>query len=190
MQRTRPSCPLLALLVVPLFVACGYGDHMSHHDGYYDSSYSPAPTPTVEEAAIDTDRLLDIAPGAGAGVFIEYEAGGTYHLTTSCDVGQGGDCLWDIVVTPLANAALLSVAPLGLESDDSVTLGSGNQVRLVANTGKDFDGFSFQTDPGAAIELDALLDDGPGNRYMFWVGDGALHSGAPSNPIDLVPSAK
>lgn len=192
MQRHRSSYPLLALFAVPLFAACGYGDHMSHHDGYYDTTYGPAPTPTptVEQATIDTDQLLDIEPGAGAGAFIEYEAGGTYHVTTSCDVGQGGDCLWDIVVTPLADAALLSVTPLDLESDDSVTLGSGNQARLVANTGKDFDGFSFQTDPGAAIELDALLDDGPGNRYLFWVGDGALHSGAPSNPIDLVPSAK
>jgi hypothetical protein len=82
------------------------------------------------------------------------------------------------------------VAAFDLESTDSVTLGSGNQVRLVARTGKDFDGFSFQTDPGAAVQIDALLDDAPGNRYLFWVGDGALHSGAPSNPIDLVPSAE
>jgi len=185
----RPSSrPLLALLAVPLFAACGYGDHRSDRDGYSD--YPPPASATIEEATIDTDQLLEIAPGDGAGAFVEYETGGTYHVTTSCDVGQGGDCYWDIVVTPLADAALLSVSPFDLESDDSVTLGSGNQLRLVANTGKDLDGFSFQTEPGAAIELDALLDNGAGNRYLFWVGDGALHSGAPSNPIDLVPSAE
>jgi len=78
--------------------------------------------------------------------------------------------------------------PVDLESDDSLSL-SGNQVRLVASTGQNLDGFTFQTDPGAAIELDALLDDGPANRFLFWAGDGALRSGAPSNPIDLVPSA-
>jgi hypothetical protein len=60
----------------------------------------------------------------------------------------------------------------------------------VSRTGQDLDGFSFQTEPGAPIELDVLLDNGPGNRYLFWVGDGALHSGAPSNPIDLIPSAE
>lgn len=185
----RPSSrPLLALLALPLFVACGYGDHMSRRDG--DPGYPPSSSGNIEEATIDADQLLEIDPGAGAGAFIEYETGGTYHVTTSCDVGQGGDCYWDIVVTPLADAALLSVSPFDLESDDSVVLGSGNQVRMVARTGKDLDGFSFQTDPGAAIEFDALLDDGPGNRYLFWVGDGALHSGAPSNPIDLVPSAE
>jgi hypothetical protein len=188
------SSRLLVLLAVPLFVACGYGDHMSHRDDGYGGSpdYSPTPTPAgkVEEATIDTDQLLDVDPGVGAGAFIEYESGGTYHVTTSCDVELGGSCYWDIVVTPLADAALLSVSPVNLEAEDSVTLGSGNQMRLVAKTGKDFDGFSFQTDPGAAIELDALLDNGAGNRYLFWVGDGALHSGAPTNPIDLVPSAE
>ena len=188
-QLRHSSRPLLGLLAVPLFVACGYGDHRSYRDDYSDY---PPPTSSVniEEATIDTDQLLEIDPGDGAGAFVEYETGGTYHVTTSCDVGQGGDCYWDILVTPLGDASLLSVSPFDLESDDSVVLGFGNQLRMVAKTGKDLDGFSFQTEPGAAIELDALLDDGPGNRYLFWVGDGALHSGAPSNPIDLVPSAE
>jgi hypothetical protein len=190
MLLPRSSRPLLVLLAAPLFVACGYGDHTSYRDGSPDHSPDPAPTGTIEEAIIDADELLDVDPGVGAGAFIEYESGGTYHVTTSCDVEQGGACYWDIVVTTLADAPLLSVSPVNLEAEDSVTLGAGNQLRFVATTGKDFDGFTFQTDPGAAIELDALLDDGPANRYLFWVGDGALHSGAPTNPIDLVPSAE
>ena len=188
MPSSRSWCLLLAL---PLFVACGYGSHTSHDDGY-GSNYPPNPPAQgdIESATIDTDQLLDVEPGAGAGAFIEYDAGGTYHVTTSCDFDQGSACNWDIVVTPLDDAALLGVTPVDLESDDSVTIGSGNQVRLVALTARDFDGFSFQTDPGAAIEVDALLDNGAANRYLFWVGDGALHSGAPSNPVDLVPSAQ
>jgi len=191
MPLSRSSCSLLALLVSPFFVACGYGDHTSYRDGSPD--YSPpgqTPPGQIEEAVIDVDELLDVEPGVGAGAFIEYESGGTYHVTTSCDVEQGGSCYWDIVVTPLVDAAPLSVSPVDLEADDSVTLGAGNQMRLVAKTDDDFDGFSFQTEPGAAIEVDALLDDGAANRYLFWVGDGALHSGAPTNPIDLVPSAE
>ncbi len=189
MPFPRSWCLPLAL---PFFAACGYGDHSMHGDGY-DPNYMPSPAPVqgdIESSTIDADQLLDVEPGAGAGAFIEYESGGTYRVTTSCDVGQGSACNWDIVVTPLDDAALLGVAPVDLESDDTVTIGSGNQLRFVALTGKDFDGFTFQTDPGAAIELDALLDNGAANRYLFWVGDGALHSGAPSNPIDLVPSAE
>lgn len=190
MLLPRSSRPLLVLLAVPLFVACGYGDHTSHRDGSPDYSPEPKPAGKVEEASIDVDQLLDVEPGVGAGAFIEYESGGIYHVTTSCDVDQGGSCYWDIVVTTLNDAALLSVSPVHLEAEDSVTLGAGNQVRFVAKTESDFDGFSFETDPGAAIEVDALLDDGAANRYLFWVGDGALHSGAPTNPIDLVPSAE
>src|SRR3954469_10675498 len=137
---------LCLLVAIPSFVACSYGDHESHYrDGYgYDYSDNPPPAQgDIESAAIDSDQLLDADPGAGAGAFIEYEAGGTYHVTTSCDTGQA--CNWDIVVTPLDDAALLGVSPVDLESDDSVTLGSGNQVRLVAQTGKDFDGFTLQT---------------------------------------------
>jgi len=193
MLLTRFSCSALALLSLPLFVACTYGDHGHDHyyDGYDDSnSYAPPPSTDIEEATIDADQLLDVDPGVGAGAFIEYESGGVYHVTTSCDVASGSDCLWDIVVTPLDSAKIESFAPLDLEKDDSLAFGSGNQLRLVAYTGRDFDGFSFQTDPGAGVQVDALLDDGAANRYIFWVGDGALHSGAPTNPVDLLPSAE
>jgi hypothetical protein len=187
----RSSHLLLALASVPLVVACGYGDH-HHGNGYYDGYYQnpPPSSGTIEQSTIDADSPLDIEAGAGAGVFVEYESGGVYHVTTSCDDAGQGACVWDVVVTALDGASVQSVSPVDLESDDSVSFSAGNQVRLVAYTDRDFDGFTLQTDPGAAIELDALLDDVPANRYMFWVGDGALHSGAPSNPVDLVPSAE
>lgn len=188
MLLARCSRPLFALLVVPLFVACGYGDHISHDDGYSGPSQNPQPSVTVEQSTIDTDQLLKKDKGVSARTYIEYEAGGTYHVTTSCDVGPAGPCYWDIVVTVLGDAALLGVTPFNLEGDDTVTLG-GKQARLVANTSQDLDGFTIQTDPGAAIELDALLDNDAANLYLAWIGDGAIHSGAPSNPIDLVPSS-
>ena len=190
-----PACSsrLLALLLaVPLFVACGYGDHTHDQpfEGYGCGGYgcgAATPSQTIEAATIDTDQLLDVAPGK-AGVFIEYTAGGSYRFTTSCDVVQGNACVWDLLVTPLDGAPVLGVGPVDLESDDSVGIVSGSQARLVAYTGKDFDGFTLQTEPGAVIELDALLDNVAANPFMFWVGDGALHRGAPSNPVDLVPS--
>jgi hypothetical protein len=183
MSLIRSSFPCLILaLAGSLTVACGYGDH---HDGDY---YSPPGV--IEQATIDTDQLLDVEAGEGAGAFIEYESGGTYHVTTTCDLAGEHACVWDIVVTPLDGARVLSLTSADLESDDTVSLSTDDRVRLVARTGTDFDGFSFTTEPGAAIEVDALLDDGAGNRFLFWVGDGAVHGGAPTNPIDLIPSAE
>jgi hypothetical protein len=190
MLSYRASPLVLALLTVAAVLpACGYGDSRRH--GYDDDYYEPAPeqpTGPIEEAIIDADQLLDVEPGEGAGAFIEYESGGTYHVTTSCDVTSGVDCLWDIVITPLDGAPVLNVSPFDLELDDSLTFGEVNRLRLIAYTGDDFDGFTFQTEPGAAVEVDVLLDDGAGNKFLFWVGDGAVHNGAPSNPVELVPS--
>jgi hypothetical protein len=191
MSTLRPRSLIALMLALPA-AACGYGNHDRHHD--YDDDYYPgtggSPSVVVEEATIDVDQLLDVEPGDGAGAFIEYETGGLYHITTSCDAADNGACYWDIVVMPLDDAPVTNVTPRDLEADDSLSFGAGNQLRLVASTGKDFDGFSFQTDPGVAIRIDALLDDAPANPYLFWVGEGALRSGAPSNPIDLVPSAE
>jgi hypothetical protein len=185
--RALPALAFASLLALPL-VGCGYGD--DHHGHYYDDDYDPVTScgDTIEEALIDTDELLDVEAGDGAGAFIEYEAGGTYHVTTSCDADNGGDCLWDIVVTPVGGA-ITSAAPADLEGDDSLSFGSDDQLRLVAETGGDFDGFVIETEPGATLQIDALLDGGCGNGYLFWVGDGALRSGAPSNPMLLTPSA-
>lgn len=192
-QMQKPHSPprwSLLLLAAPL-VACGYGHGHDHDDYYYDDDPGASIyCGDLEEAIIDADQALEVDAGVGAGAFIEYESGGTYHVTTSCDANESGNCFWDILVTPLDDAPVLALSPFDLEGDDSVSVTQGSSVHLVATTGTDFDGFSLQTDPGAAIRFDVLLDEACGNRYLFWVGDGALHSGAPSNPIDLVPSAE
>jgi hypothetical protein len=185
MPLLRRSASVLTLcLAVPLS-ACSYGH--GHDDDYYYGDDEISCGDDIEQSTIDTDELLDVEAGVGAGAFIEYEAGGTYRVTTACDADNGGDCYWDIVVRPL-DGALISAGPIDLESEDSLGFG-GDELRMIAFTGRDFDGFTVQTEAGAGLEVDALLDSSCGNRYLFWVGDGALHSGAPSNPIDLIPSA-
>jgi hypothetical protein len=189
MDLLRFSCPALALFAASLLPACTYGDDRDSGN-YYPDPGGGGGSGTIEQATIDTDQLLDVEPGTGAGVFVEYESGGTYHVTTSCDYTQGVECLWDVVITPLDDAPVTNVSPFDLEKDDTLTFGAVSSLRLITYTTDDFDGFSFQTDPGAAVELDAFLDDGAANKFMFWVGDGAVHNGAPSNPVDLVPSEK
>lgn len=187
MQPPQPSSRWLLALGALALSACGYGRSHGHHDGYQDDGgYFCG---DIEQAVIDTDEILDVQAGDGAGVFIEYETGGVYHVTTSCDAAESGNCLWDILVTPLDGAPVLGLSPFDLERNDSLTL-KRSEVRLVASTGGDFDGFSLRTEPGAGIRFDAFLDYGCANRYLFWVGDGALREGAPSNPVDLVPSAE
>jgi len=60
----------------------------------------------------------------------------------------------------------------------------------VTETTNELDGMTFDMDPGSAITLDAVLDDQCAPEFLFWIGDGALHTGAPSNPLTLTPSAE
>lgn len=178
---------LPAVLALPLLVGC-YADHDRHHDGYTNNgSSTPPPSTVIEQATIDVDQTLEVDPDSGAGVFIEYQSGGTYRITTACDT-KHGNCFWDILATPLDGAGIKAAAPIDLERDDDSITFASDTLRLVAITGNDFDGFTLQTEPGAVLEVDALLDNAPANHFFFWVGDGALHSGAPSNPLDLIPS--
>jgi hypothetical protein len=59
---------------------------------------------------------------------------------------------------------------------------------MVSDTSYDFDGFFVNATPGATLRIDVFLDGAPAPRFIYWVGDGGLHSGAPENPIDLIPS--
>lgn len=180
----------MALPLASLALSCGY-----HHDDddWYEDSYDEPSGETcggeVETGIIDPDSPLDSEPGLGVGVFVEYQTGGTWHFYTTCDAEDSGfDCYFDIVVQPLGRGEVLSFTPNDLERNDSVTI-EHDSLRFVGVTGLDTDGFAFQTEPGVSISLDVFLDERCGHPYIYWVGDGAIHEGAPSNPIELEPAA-
>ena len=69
-------------------------------------------------------------------------------------------------------------------------------MAAILDTGDGTDGFGFTTSPGATVRVSALLyDPGYGSwfdwsddpRFISWVGHGAVHRGAPTNPVDLAP---
>ena len=90
---------------------------------------------------------------------------------------------------PLDGSKVLGVASESLEPNDTVSLVGDDTVNLVSVTDYDFDGFVFDTDPGVGISVDAFLDNACTN-YVYWVGDGAVHDGAPSSPVEFEPSAE
>jgi len=144
------------------------------------------------QTAIDTGAKIETQPGKGAGVYVEYAAGGHWSLSTTCDTDTNSTpCAWDIIVTPEDGRSISNVAPVGLERDtDSVATYPEypRSYQLLTQTGADVDGISFDTEPGTAIAVDAFLDGACALPYFFWVGDGAAHTGSPSNPLVLIPT--
>ncbi len=187
------SALLLALPLVLSLSACSYdnGDARRVSDYTLSPSASACDTSqTPAQSAIDADRQIEVDAGQGAGVFVEYSSGGHWIVSTSCDtLRTSTSCAWDIIVTPQDGSSLSNVTATDLESADSLSAYDAASYRLRATTSTDLDGFSFDSDPGAAVRVDAFLDGACAVQYFYWVGDGALHSGSPTNPIDLVPSA-
>jgi hypothetical protein len=181
---SRASIALLAVATLSAYPACTYGD-----DGAPRRRGSADPIPPSRSATIsgiDADALIDVVPGEGVGLFVEYESGGGWHVFATCDTAiTGFGCEWDVIVTPVEGVADLLTED-DLEFEDFLDFwGSG--ARMITFTTHGVDGMFFDAPAGEPLLVDALLDGIAANRYLYWVGDGGLHRGAPTSLLELEP---
>lgn len=151
------------------------------------------PPPVVTEpmtVTIDSDVALDASPGDGVGVFVEYYAGGTYRIWTTCDTAFSGNaCAFDIFTSVDTTSAIIATTEENLEGIDSITVNPGQgTVDLRFDTGNDYDAAVIDVTPGAILRVEVFLDGQSDSRFTYWFGNGVLHEGAPTNPIDFNPS--
>ncbi|GAC1353045.1 MAG: hypothetical protein NVS3B20_21660 [Polyangiales bacterium] len=155
-----------------------------------DSSYGPAPTPSVPapsavpRVGIDTNKTLVVSPGDGAGVFVTYASGGNWSIQWTCDshVNPGSSCPFDIAVG-VNNANAVSAVP------STALIGrDATGIRAQISTEATLDSMHFQATPGASITLSVMLRGVAMPNLVFFVSDGVLHT-EPTDPIEFVPSA-
>jgi hypothetical protein len=155
------------------------------------------PGPRVADLVIDSGGQAQLEPGSGIGVAISYTEGGRWSLTTACDTSLTGlFCDYDIIVSTDEASPITAFEGSGLEPDDDVQSPDDFAVTARFTTAEDTDGLGFSTSPGATVRVSALLYDPSFDsgfdwiddpRFLSWVGDGAVHHGAPTNPVDLTP---
>lgn len=179
---------LITLLpVVAALLACGGYDNDDKTGGGAGGAGGGSGV-NVAKASIDTGAALTTDPGQGVGLLVEYESGGKWHIHMACDTALSSErCHWDVLVEPLNGARIRKVTADQLDSEDAFDSDS-TVARLVAATGTDVDGMFVETDPGAGLRVDVLIDDELGNEFVYWIGGGAMHRGAPTNPVDLTPT--
>jgi hypothetical protein len=167
-----------------LAAACGPTDRDL---AFYEPEAEPEPI-VVEGATIDADRMVETkAPGEQLAAVVEYETGGIWFVGVTCDTNVSGvGCEWDVIVRTLDGEPVFRVLETELERSDLV-LADIAAARLVAFTTDDFDGFSFRVGEASGLSVDVFLDGRGRPEFLRWVGDGARHLGAPTNPFDLVP---
>jgi hypothetical protein len=150
-------------------------------DGIVDPAFDAEPatvgiTPGANVGAVD--------PGVGAGLFVEVNGDGLWHVFVTCDTEVSGyACGWEVDVR---GEDLEVVDEDDLELEDDV---DDLDDEAVAWFDTDFgvDGIWFTTAPGAEVELTMLLDGRSQPTLVYWVGDGVQNEGAPTNPVVFAP---
>ncbi len=152
------------------------------------------PPATAQEVVIDADATLQSPAGQGVGVFVEYATGGHWTVFTTCDYsvqpGTPQACGIDVIATPLtAGDAIRNAQGTGLVDKDLLETESDGSAHLFAEVTTDSPGMTFDSTAGNAVEFDVYLDGNEDARFIYWVGNGVLHQGAPSDPVDMKPGA-
>ena len=172
---------------------CIIVDNDDHDDGYYyqDDGYTPPAQDDPQLVAIDTDAVIEAEPGEGVGLFVEYAAGGTWRIWTTCDTNYSKYiCTFDGFLSVDLESDLSDLTNEALEGVDDVGVVEPGVAQFHLETGSDIDALTFVTTPGAVVRLETYLDGVAEPRFVYWFGEGVLHTGAPTNPVDFQPTSE
>jgi hypothetical protein len=189
------------LKLVPLFALVGSLAGCEMHAGWdYDvEPTDPGSYPAeVTQESIAADAKLSAKPGDGVGIFIEYGTGGHWNVFTTCDYSTpsnaGYACAFDVYATLVgASGRLFNAQGNDLQGfDDTLSVDYDGSLHLYTENKLALSGMSFDAPVGAIVEFDVYVDGVEDPHFIYWVGDfggqQVLHSGAPSDPLDLAPN--
>ncbi len=138
---------------------------------------------------IDTDKTMNAKPGDGVGVFTEYSSGGHWHVWWTCDtnVNTSGPLTCDFAIrvnVAQGTIALKTDSPVGASRLST----TGQELDSSTTTGAEIHGFTFDTEPGATITIDAAIGGQHSGQYFFFVQNGQVnggYSGTLTDPLML-----
>jgi len=165
----------------------------SNNNSTTSGGYQPPPNNTPETprlVIIESDVSLNSAPGEGVGIFVEYYPGGKYRVWTTCDTNVSGQpCPIDVYMSIDSSSTLGVVSGQDLEGYDAIKVdAAGGTVDLHVETTSDTDAVEINVTPGAILRLEAHIDGLAQPRLVYWFGEGVLHQGAPTSPVDFQPT--
>lgn len=155
-----------------------------------DPGSAPAPSATSPSpmlVEVDTDQTMTADPGQGVGVFIEYGAGGHWHVWWTCDTAKTQKSC-DFSVSATAKAGNVTNADASQLEGGFMTTPNPSTVEAKVTTTNQVHGIEFDTNPGAIITVQASLGGITDGSFLFFVQDGKVNGGYPgklTNPLQL-----
>lgn len=201
--KHRSRGPLPAILTAAAYLAAGSltpgciivdedDDGHDHHGGppVIDEQPSQPPAQEIMQFAVDTDKTLESPAGEGVGLFVEYATGGTWRLWTTCDTNYSNvGCKFDVFASVDTASKIDIVEGSELEGYDDASALDDGSVHFHAETASDYDVMTLSTTPGSILRVELSLDGESANRFIYWIGEGILHEGAPTSPVDFKPTS-
>ena len=113
----------------------------------------PSTMPALLLVELDTNATMTAAPGQGVGVFVEYSAGGYWHIWWTCDTARTKQsCPMRVQVSSVDGVSRV----VGMREGADVKLAvQTTSFVMITTTSMGIDGVDFVTGAGATITLDA-----------------------------------
>ncbi len=169
--------------LIPALGACVY----SHGD----NGGPPPPNNTQPvTVVVDTNQTMKAQGGQGVGVFVEYAAGGHWHVYWTCDTSLSGlPCDFSLVMSgkSIANPKATNFEP----STDSFQSTADGALSVITHTTTGLDGIDFDATPGADMKIDLTVSGLRDGRFFFFVQNGQVDGnfqGTLSDPLIFEPS--
>jgi hypothetical protein len=146
---------------------------------------SASPSPMLVE--VDTDQTMTADPGQGVGVFVEYGAGGKWHVWWTCDTAKTNQAC-DFSVSISAKSGNITNADASEMQGGLMTTPTPSSLEASVRTSSQVHGVKFDTSAGAVITLKASLGGLIDGSFLFFVQDGKVnggYTGKLSNPLQL-----
>jgi hypothetical protein len=158
------------------------------------SAGEATPSKNLLLGIVDDGAKMNSSPGEGVGVFTEYDEGGHWSIWWTCDTKRTMEnCPFEIKVTS-DEGTITKATAVGFTSSDKLTTpatpSAGPQGGIVATTTTTTgtSGVTFDTEPGARVQLSATVGGLYNGQFLFWVQNGKVnggYTGAVSDPLLL-----
>jgi hypothetical protein len=176
--------------------------------GYYDSGsgFDGQPSRTPMLVRVQSGKTLKAGAGDGVGVFVLYASGGHWTIWWTCDTDQSPShtCAYDIQAKTLggdiSNVAGVDGTTLTPDTEGGAGAEGGvaeagapvPAIQITTQVTNLIQGVTFDTPPGAILEVEASLDGlYDGSLFYFVDGDKVKdgYKGQLSDPLEFQPTS-
>ncbi len=176
---------LAIVLLVPTLGACVVS---GGHDGNNTNNNTINTQPLT--VVVDTGQTMNAQGGQGVGIFVEYRAGGHWHVWWACDTTLSNrpcDFAVTMTGTSLQNSTTAQFGP-----NDTLDTSTPNQLVATTHTTTETDAVDFDATAGTVIQVDVSVSGIRDGQFFFFVQDGQIngnYQGPLTDPLIFEPSS-